>query len=291
MGQYFMRVSVIVPVYNMASFVEECINSILTQTLTDIEIICVNDGSTDGSLQILESIQKRDTRLRILTTHNRGVAKARNLGISHAVGDFVCFIDPDDFYPNSTVLQRMYDKSNGFNIVGGSLAIFDNKKKTIRTSFRGEEGKYIFAADGELTFSRYQFDYGFTRFIYRRDFLISNNLYFPDLVGHEDPPFFVEAMLAAGKFYALKDIVYLYRKNHKEASNFWSNPRKVVDSIKGISMVLELAANNELMDLYKISLKHLDELNAEIAKLYPSIRNCPNKESYWFVKKPIFLRR
>lgn len=286
-----MKISVIVPVYNMERFVEECVNSILRQTLTDIEIICINDGSTDGTLQILESIQKKDGRLKILTTPNKGVANARNLGISHAVGDYVCFVDPDDFYPTSNVLKNLYDKSNGYDIVGGSLAIFDNKNKTIKTTFKGEDRKFVFCAEGELTFSEYQFDYGFTRFIYRREFLVTNNIYFPELTRYEDPPFLVAAMLAAGKFYAIKDVVYYYRKNHKDASNIWSDQSKVVDAIRGMLMVLEMSNNNDLHDMYKICFRHLEEVTAVVSDQYLGIKPYRKRKNYWLVRKPLFLRK
>lgn len=286
-----MKISVIVPVYNMERFVEECVNSILMQTLSDIEIICVNDGSTDSSLQILKAIQKKDTRLKILTTPNRGVANARNLGISHAVGDFVCFVDPDDFYPTSNVLKSLYDKCKGFDIVGGSLAIFDHKSKTIKKIFKGEDRKFVFDADGEISFADYQFDYGFTRFIYRRDFLISHKIYFPELSSYEDPPFLVAAMLAAGKFYAIDDIIYYYRKNHKAVGNIWGDRSRVVDAIKGIVMVLEMAKNNNLFELYKTGFKHLEELTAIVSDKYLEIKPYRKRKNYWLIRKPFFWRK
>lgn len=90
------RVSVVVPVYNVEAYLPECIDSIRSQTLTDIEIICVNDGSRDRSGTILEAYARLDDRIRVLTIENQGVSHARNLGIEAATGDIVCFVDADD---------------------------------------------------------------------------------------------------------------------------------------------------------------------------------------------------
>lgn len=92
-----VKVSIIIPVYNTAAYLEEAVNSIRRQSLADIEIIAINDGSTDNSLEILQQIQKEDPRLKIYTQVNQGQSVARNTGISHATGTFIYFFDSDDF--------------------------------------------------------------------------------------------------------------------------------------------------------------------------------------------------
>lgn len=92
-----VKVSAIVPVYNTEKFLEKCIRSIMSQTLKEIEIICINDGSTDNSLEILKKLQKEDNRIIIIDKKNEGVSKARNIGIERARGEFLSFIDSDDW--------------------------------------------------------------------------------------------------------------------------------------------------------------------------------------------------
>lgn len=101
-------VSVLIPVYNVENYLERCLNSILNQTLTEIEVICVNDGSTDGSLKILERYQKKDPRLIIVSKQNGGLPSARNAGLDKASGEYVGFVDSDD-YVEPDMFQKMYE--------------------------------------------------------------------------------------------------------------------------------------------------------------------------------------
>ncbi|MCR4673142.1 MAG: glycosyltransferase [Lachnospiraceae bacterium] len=97
-------ISVIIPFYNAEKYLADCLESIIGQTYSDLEIICVNDGSTDNSLTVAEKYQKNDKRIRILSQKNSGVSAARNRGIDHASGDFITFVDSDD-----SISQDMYD--------------------------------------------------------------------------------------------------------------------------------------------------------------------------------------
>lgn len=103
-----MKVSVIVPVYNVEDYLEECINSILNQTLKDIEVICVDDGSTDHSYEILTDLQKKDDRLVVIRQKNEYAGAARNKGIEIAQGEYLVFLDSDDFFEKD-LLECMYD--------------------------------------------------------------------------------------------------------------------------------------------------------------------------------------
>lgn len=91
------KISIIVPVYNTEKFLEKCLNSLINQTLKDIEIICINDGSTDKSLQILEKFANKDKRIQIINQTNSGLSVARNIGIKKAKGEYIGFVDSDDW--------------------------------------------------------------------------------------------------------------------------------------------------------------------------------------------------
>ena len=99
-----IKVSVIIPVYNMGIYLEQCLNSILKQTLKEIEIICVDDGSTDQTLELLNEVAQQNEKIKVFTQQNQGAGVARNRGIAEAKGKFVAFLDADDEYPNQTVL-------------------------------------------------------------------------------------------------------------------------------------------------------------------------------------------
>ena len=96
-------VSVIIPVYNLEKYLKQCLESVVSQTLKDIEILCVNDGSTDSSLEILEEYASRDTRIRIINQENHGAGNARNTGLNIAAGEYLYFLDGDDYIENKTL--------------------------------------------------------------------------------------------------------------------------------------------------------------------------------------------
>lgn len=212
------------PVYNAGSYIEECLESVLAQSLKETKIICVDDGSTDDSRALIEEYMKRDKRMKLFVQKNQGAGSARNKGIKNASGQFVVFMDPDDLYPENTTLETLYEAAvkNNVKICGGSFSWLNNDG-TINTFFENNYAGYTFNRDEKLQYRDYQFDYGYHRFIYDREFLVNNNLFFPGLKRFQDPPFFVDAMITAKEFYAVKDVVYRYRNGYKSVE--WNNEK------------------------------------------------------------------
>ena len=103
---FIPKVSVIIPVYNVENYLHECLDSVLNQTLKEIEIICIDDGSTDNSLNILKEYAKKDSRIFLSSRKNKGVGYTRNECIQNAHGEFIAFLDPDDYYPNNKILNK-----------------------------------------------------------------------------------------------------------------------------------------------------------------------------------------
>ena len=91
-----MRVSIIVPCYNSTRYLSACVDSVLAQTMPDFEVLLIDDGSTDGTLALAQALAARDARLRVLHQENAGVSAARNLGLAHARGEWITFVDSDD---------------------------------------------------------------------------------------------------------------------------------------------------------------------------------------------------
>ena len=227
------KVSIIIPIYNVEKYLRECLDSVINQTLKDIEIICVDDGSTDNSLSILREYAQKDNRIIVVNQKNQGAAVARNSGIKIAKGEYVCFIDSDDYYPANDVLEILYKNAieNGVLICGGELAKFTNDDLVLKQKFSSARRGFIFEKDGLIRYIDYQYDCGFYRFIYNREFLIKNNIYFPNYRRFEDPPFMVKAMIEADLLYVVHKIVCAYRVKHK--TNNWTE-RIVIDTFKGI---------------------------------------------------------
>ena len=109
-----IKVSVIIPVYNTENYLRECLDSVLAQTLREIEVICVDDGSTDNSLNILKEYQNKDTRIVVLTQENRSAGAARNYGLSIAKGKYLSFLDSDDFF-DKELLRKAYKNAEKNN--------------------------------------------------------------------------------------------------------------------------------------------------------------------------------
>lgn len=247
---YTPKVSVIIPVFNAADYLIECLNSVTNQTLSEIEIICVNDGSVDSSLEILQDYAKKDSRITVINQENHGAGIARNCGIGVARGEFVAFMDPDDFYPTNKTLEHLYNTAieKQVNICGGTM----NRLKDGKIIVADE---YLFNEYGLIKYSDYQFDYGYTRFIYNRKLLFDNNVLFPDYLRGQDPVFFVRAMILARKFYAIDETTYVYRIDYKEIK--WTQ-RKLEDAIKSWIDVLKISKDNNLLKLHKNILGRLN---------------------------------
>ena len=250
-----IRISVIIPVYNMEKFLQNCLDSVLEQTLKDIEIICVNDGSIDRSAQIiLENISK-DSRIILINKKNEGAASARNAALEAGSGEFVIFMDPDDWYPDNDILETLYlaAKEHHVFICGGSFSEVSDERGLV-TEFGGIRAKYTFKDNGLVYYKDYQFDYGYHRFIYDRLFLKENDIIFPPYLRYQDPPFFVKAMIAAEKFYAVSKIVYRYRVGHKTVN--WTE-RKLSDLLRGLRDNIKMSREANLSALHKITVERL----------------------------------
>ena len=104
-----IKVSVIIPVYNAQEYLTECISSVRKQTIAELEMLCVDDGSTDDSLRVMRELQKRDNRIHIFQQSNQGAGAARNLALKNAKGEFVCFLDADDYFLDQTALEKLYE--------------------------------------------------------------------------------------------------------------------------------------------------------------------------------------
>ena len=126
---YEPKVSVIIPVYNVEEYLRECLDSVVNQTLKEIEIICVDDGSTDSSLEILKEYAQKDNRITVIGTLNKNAGHARNIGISIARGKYLGFIDSDD-YIEPTMYEELYAKSkkDDLSLVCCQYTVFDHKR-------------------------------------------------------------------------------------------------------------------------------------------------------------------
>lgn len=129
-------ISVIVPVYNVEEFLPRCLDSIIYNTFQDLEIICIDDGSTDGSLEILNNYREKDKRIKVYSKSNEGLSSARNEGIRHCTGDWVAFVDSDDWLHKEyfSTLLTIQNSKNYDIVVGGFQRTVDSNSMDYRIS-------------------------------------------------------------------------------------------------------------------------------------------------------------
>ena len=127
------KITVIIPVYNVEIYLADCLDSVLQQTLNEIEIICINDGSSDNSLEILKEYARKDSRIIIISQENKGLGSARNRGLEVATGEYVAFLDSDDWVDNN-YYEKLYNTAKKYNseIACAGFKRCTGQKKSLR---------------------------------------------------------------------------------------------------------------------------------------------------------------
>ena len=274
--KYFFRknpkISIIIPIFNSEKYLSECLNSIIFQTLKSIEIICIDDGSSDNSINLLNEYKAFEKRLIIIKQTHKGSGYSRNIGIKFSKGTYIAFIDSDDIYPNNYTLEMMFKSAyrNKALISGGGLISFQNKANN--TIILSPNFNMQFQKEGIVLYNDYQYDFGYYRFIYKKNFLIKNKIFFPNYLRYQDPPFFIKAMSLAKKFYALQNITYLYREKGKSLT--W-NELKLLEQFKGLKESFILAEKYNLNKLLCIMFERLNTHSNLF--ILPIIKNKENK--------------
>lgn len=221
-----IKVTVIVPIYNAEAFLRPAIDSILDQSLREIEIICVDDGSTDGSLKIIKEYQKRDARIRIVTQNNAGPGMARNNGLRRARGEYIAFLDADDFF-DAEFLSKMYETAaaDDLDIVVTDYDLYHSKTSKFRKNVIGEEQRLL--TPGRVTSKNdfpdqiFQLTDGYVwSKLFRRSFLQEKQIVFPEqLRMFEDVYFVVTSLSLAERIGKCEGILIHHRVYSEQARN------------------------------------------------------------------------
>ena len=207
------KVSVIVPIYNNEKYLKECLDSICNQTLDDIEIICVNDGSEDNSLKILEEYKQKDNRIILLNQDNLGVSAARNNGIKIATGEYIGFVDSDDYIDND-FYEKLYNSAiqNNSDMAVAGILRFNGMRRKYMLTFNDEILESNLNKKMELCKIPCQ-SYTVNK-IYKRNLLLEHNLFFKEGVYYEDVRFIMRVIYFLKNIVTVPDTYYNYRKNY-----------------------------------------------------------------------------
>ena len=212
------KISVIIPVYNVDKYLRQCLDSVVNQTLEDIEIICVDDGSTDNSYAILMEYAQKDTRFKILKQNNQHAGVARNKGIKIASGEYIHFLDSDD-YIDTDAYAEWYQvaKENDLDVCVCFQERFDNKTGEIKRVDKviGNELKILNFKDDPKYFI-YNVVVPWNK-IYKREFLLAKKIEFEALICANDRSFYFKTILAAQKIGILPKYWMHYRVNNDKS--------------------------------------------------------------------------
>lgn len=216
-----IKISIIVPIYNVEKYLKKCLDTIICQTLKEIEIICVNDGSTDNSRKILEQYSKIDSRIIIIDKKNGGLSSARNAGMKIAKGEYIGFVDSDDWV-DETMFEKLYKKAKENDSQMSICAVhkFDDKTKKMLY-----DDPYFTLGFFDESFDNRSFNHHETtdflidlcvmawNKIYKRSFLEENNALFPEGLIFEDGPFFFSIYFKMDRVSIVREFLYYYRIN------------------------------------------------------------------------------
>lgn len=249
------KISIIIPVYNVAEYLNDVLNSILEQTFEDFEVICINDGSTDNSLEILETFTTKDHRFKVISQPNQGQGVARNNGITLAKGEYLMFVDPDDYIEKNS-LEIIYNKFQQTNVdviqfdytrikEDGELIepiSFSQKiKKEFKYSIKDNE-TYDWHDIKKRSLTGLSLT-GWDK-AYRTDFIKKNNIKFAPNKCGEDHIFSISANLLAEKILYIEKSLYYYRTRKDSAVNKASVNNFCI--FENISLLKEFLISNNL---------------------------------------------
>jgi glycosyltransferase involved in cell wall biosynthesis len=236
-----MKFSIIIPVYNVEQYLQDCLNSIVAQSYFDYEVICVNDGSTDGSLAILKEYEKNYSQITVITQSNKGLSGARNAGIRAAKGDYLFFLDSDDWI-EPTALEVLSRQLSGEDMVCfNGRRVFENGKTEepdagiSESSLSGWEYYNKYA----LVPRKFHFVCTVLR-LYRREYLLKNNLFFEEGIYHEDNLFTPLACYYAQTVKVIPDCLYIYRIREGSITFDVSSRMKRIENTLKIANILSL---------------------------------------------------
>ena len=286
-----VKVSIIIPVYNHGELLNNCLDSASNQTLNDIEIICIDDESTDGSMDILNQYAKIDSRFKVFSQSNSGAGMARNKGLEYANGEYIVFLDSDD-YIESDMCECLYNHAKSLD---SDVVLFNNRWYLEDNTTRDFIHFDSFAED----YKKFIFDYHFihnkvlsgffgviwTKF-YKKSFLKNNCISFPSHKLYNDLEFHIKSVLLADRISYFPKIFYHYNKSgHPSLQTKYVGKREAIVFYDVMVGIRDFLNENEFMDEFRI-----DFLNFTFRHLYSKIREMDEnfKEEFFLKIKKFF---
>lgn len=239
------KVSIIVPVYNVEQYIGKCIESLGNQTLEDIEIIMVDDGSTDNSAKIIKRCMRKYSQIKYYKKENGGLSDARNYGLEYATGKYIGFVDSDD-YVDLDMYRKMYEKAQKDNsdIVECNVYWIYPKKSKIDIGFRYRTRKEMLTNARVMACNK----------IYKKDLLNKSKIKFTKGIKYEDVEFFYKLVPYINNVSFVKEPLYYYMQRNTSIAN--TQNEKNADIFIALNNVIKYYKENGLYNEYKEELEY-----------------------------------
>lgn len=242
------KLSIIVPVYNVEKYLPKCLESLIKQTLKDIEIICVNDGSMDNSLAILKEFASKDSRIRIIDNQHQGVAKTRNTGIEQSTGEYIGFVDSDD-YIDIDFFEKLYNSATKSNsdIAIASILKHKNFFNIYNAKYTKEETAITIQDKIKLCEDKKHFFFYAWNKIYHSGFIKENNIKFSEGQIYEDVMFAIKALYYSNKIISVYGTKYHYIEHENSLTKYKDKTgEKEQDLVKAYSELQEFCNSKNI---------------------------------------------
>ena len=271
------------PIYNGEEYLEKACLNLSKQTLKDIELICIDDGSTDNSLNLLNKLKNEYNFIKIIKQKNQGSGIARNQGLDEATGEYIAFLDADDIFVDNDALEKMYDygSKHDADMIGANQKRVSLDGK-IEDNFNYKENNYMYFSDYDIINpEEYGIPWAFYKNIFKRSFLNKNNIRFPDLKRGQDPVFLAEILTKIDEIYVVCTDLYGYNYAASGGAN---------------SKVNSYHKKFDYMTHYKMTFKiledaHFDDMATNYKKQlikYLKLKNNRNDEELFDVVNEVF---
>ncbi len=252
-----MKLSIIMPIYNDEKLLLKSIDSVINQNIDDFELICINDGSTDNSLNVLNNYESKYDFIKIISQENKGPSKTRNKGIEIASGEYIAFLDSDDIFVDENALNKMYELAIKYDAdVVSSNIQFVEQDYSIKKNPHYELGDYIqFDEYGCIDSKDYGIPFAFYKNIFKREFLIKNEIHFPNLSVGEDPVFMAKVLTNTSKIVTTPLVLYGYNYSNggvvNNKINSYEKKREYIKHFKCVFDILDENSFHESSKLYE----------------------------------------
>jgi glycosyltransferase involved in cell wall biosynthesis len=280
-----IKVSIIIPVYNKEKYLKDCLDSVTNQTLSEIEIICIDDGSTDKSLDILEEYKRKDDRIKVYSYSNHGPGFARNKGLNKAHGEYIAFIDADDWIENST-LECLYSaakKDNSDLVLFNALEHYTNKTKERSYYSHDIEKSFNWRQYPDIVMNNYLI---VCTKLHKKELIDKHDIKFSERELFEDVYFHISSIIYAESITYVNKILYHYIRLDSNNRQF-SSIRTIKSSLflSTLNDIKILLANEGIYD--DLEINYIKFKLTELKNLFYNV-NYADKEKFYYKLKEDF---